>query len=648
MRPLGLLCAAALATFSCAQGASVDAVREATGHGGAASSTGGGSGGVLVGGAGSGGGGQAGQGGTNVVPGGAGGNGGTAGSAGSAGGGGTTSPCEGKACDSPPGARCEGSDLLIVQELPGRCDELGECQYARRTETCAFGCADGACVGDPCAAVSCNSPDASFCANASELRVYEARGTCAEGKCTYGFKDQTCAFGCAENACSGDPCVGVRCDTPTEANRCAGNDLLVYEAPGTCSAGACSYASHLVPCDFGCENGACKGDPCAGVTCNKPRANTCVSPQKLRTYASVGTCKDGGCSYSYTDTTCQHGCADGACLACSVNSDCGGGLWCDGGTCKSCNDDTHCGAACADCTGTGRTCGAGGQCIACKLDTDCGSGRWCGAGDCLDCTTALHCGSTCQACSGASPDCRDAACSCTASSCPSNQRCQGASCQVCKSDGACGAACTACGGATPRCLDGGATSRCVECVGDGDCAGGKVCKSNACVDPGCPPPAASCTTGTQNRDKCSNARVIGRTAAAASGGYSVRSDTCWSYNRFIDDTPCGNGNADEAYRIYMRSGETLRLDLDTLWPCETSQFWWYATLAVYENGGCGDTACTSRSLCSSESSSQVVSFTASHDGWYIIVVDGANRSNDNGDYALTVELTCAKAGCECP
>src|SRR5262249_534801 len=106
---------------------------------------------------------------------------------------------------------------------------------------------------------------------------------------------------------------GVTCNMP-QANSCDpdGQHLRVYNATGTCSAGgACSYASTLQLCQFGCANGACKNDPCAGVTCDQPQANSCdPDGQHLRVYNPTGTCSAGSCSYASTLQLCQFGCAN--------------------------------------------------------------------------------------------------------------------------------------------------------------------------------------------------------------------------------------------------------------------------------------------------------------------------------------------------
>lgn len=356
----------------------------------------------------------------------------------------------------------------------GTCDD-GQCSYQATMVDCPHGCEGSACRTDPCMGVACNTPPPNDCVSVDTLLVYDTKGTCDAGACSYGSHEQACEFGCENDACKGDPCGGVTCNTPP-ANYCADADnLTVHEATGTCDGGACSYASHTEPCVFGCDAGACKGDPCAGVTCNTPNADYCADPDTLRSFATPGTCNAGACEYDATDTTCTFGCENGTCRACLDDPHCDPGHWCNAGTCEACDTAAHCGDACTDCTASGQTCSAG-ACVDCALDTDCAAtGMWCDAGSCRTCDTAAHCGATCAPCGGTTPACEGGACVCDATSCPANQHCQSGVCEVCASDDACGVDCTSCGG--QHCLVEGGTSSCVACTDDSHCdtAAGEVC-----------------------------------------------------------------------------------------------------------------------------------------------------------------------------
>lgn len=54
-------------------------------------------------------------------------------------------------------------------------------------------------------------------------------------------------------------------------------------------------------------------DPCAGVTCETPPAAECLDANRLRTYASTGTCSAGECSYAPSNQNCPGGCSEGKC-----------------------------------------------------------------------------------------------------------------------------------------------------------------------------------------------------------------------------------------------------------------------------------------------------------------------------------------------
>lgn len=57
-------------------------------------------------------------------------------------------------------------------------------------------------------------------------------------------------------------------------------------------------------------------DPCEGVVCEDPPAATCLDANTVATYASVGACSGGLCSYDEATADCTNlgGCVDGACV----------------------------------------------------------------------------------------------------------------------------------------------------------------------------------------------------------------------------------------------------------------------------------------------------------------------------------------------
>ena len=559
-------------------------------------------------------------------------------------------PCQGMTCNAPPPNECENENELRTYNASGTCD-AGTCSYGSQLVACPNGCDANACAGDPCIGVSCNTAPDSECADLSHLEVFDVPGQCADGVCSYGSHTVYCAFGCASGACEGDPCAGLPCNTPP-VNFCSGADqLTVYDAAGTCSEGTCSYDSHDEFCQYGCTAGACEGDPCLGVTCNQPPADFCSSPTTLHEHQSTGTCADGNCDYHDVDVPCAYGCAGGICKECSVNTDCTGSNWCDNGTCKPCTVNAHCGASCTDCTVQGDVCNAASTgCVECNINTDCAaSGQWCDANVCRVCNTATHCGASCGACAPTTPSCENLQCKCTGSSCGAYNVCSLGSCVFCDASSACGASCAPCPASTPYCLASGGTSSCVECTNDTHCTGGLVCMqaTHTCGDPGCPPPLEACVNGTQNRDGCSKARVIGRPQAATSTGFKISDDTCSASNRFDDSSSCWDANADHTYRIYVRKGESVNITVDTGWDCPYDWSYWYVTLKIFTNAGCNATTCDNKVFCADQDDVQTTTYVATQDGWHIIVVDGSSAFDDEGDYDLTVKLTCNQVGCEC-
>jgi Cys-rich repeat protein len=653
--------------FSCAEGAELDPAGQTTGNqGGGAGSAGEAGNGSSGSGAGDGGasgtsgsgGSGAGAGGTPV--GGSGGGGGTevAGSGGggaagtgndasldTAGGTGATdagndvvtNPCAGVVCNTPPANVCADANNLAVFNPTGTCDQ-GQCHYTFQATNCPQGCVNDACVNNPCLGVTCITPPASVCADATQLTVYDTPGSCSNGNCSYGSHNVFCGFGCSSGVCNGDPCTGVTCNVPPASYCSAANTLTVHDAPGTCQqqSGLCQYGTHTEFCSFGCAAGACSGNPCAGVSCNTPPASYCVDASTVRTYASSGTCSGGNCSYAHTDSNCPYGCVNGVCQNCQIDANCGSGKWCNNGACADCNDDQHCGVACTNCTSLPGYCSGGTTCVQCLLDSQCGAGNWCNAGTCAPCDVAAHCGPSCVACTGSTPSCVSGTCQCIAGSCPSNQTCVSGSCAVCATDVSCGPTCTPCGGSTPRCLDQGSTSTCVECLTTGDCTGGETCNSNTC-GPTCTPPSTACTSGGSQDGGCASPYRITRTAAGSASGFHVN-DTyglCGRDNDFNGGCESGNGS-DAEYRLFMRAGESAAITLTR--GSSTCTIGWSGTitLRIYKDA-CSNCASCPSPTCSSgnqvycvKSNTQNINHVADADGWYTIVVDSVGPVEDKG------------------
>lgn len=133
-----------------------------------------------------------------------------------------------------------------------------------------------------------------------------------------------------------NPCEGVTCNDPP-ANTCAdAQQLTVFDTNGACDNATCHYASHLVSCPQGCAQDACVGDPCVGVTCQDPPANFCADATHLSVYGPSGHCSGGVCSYDTHSEYCSYGCANDVC-----DGDPCAGVSCTAPPANYCTDDSH-------------------------------------------------------------------------------------------------------------------------------------------------------------------------------------------------------------------------------------------------------------------------------------------------------------------
>lgn len=190
-----------------------------------------------------------------------------------------TLPPEPVECTTPPAPECVNSETLRRFDKPGSPDSEGLCQYPFTDTSCQNGCEDNACIGEPCAGIECDAPPANECENSTQLRVYEQTGICDEGLCQYESALQDCPYGCDEdqNACVADPCAGIVCDAPPEAECVDADTLKTYSNAGTCDNAECTYSHQLTECEHGCHAAeqACNDAPPALV--------------QLRNYESCGT-----------------------------------------------------------------------------------------------------------------------------------------------------------------------------------------------------------------------------------------------------------------------------------------------------------------------------------------------------------------------
>lgn len=194
------------------------------------------------------------------------------------------------------------------------------CQYDYSTVACAGGCSQGICRGDPCEGVTCDQPPADACIDPSTRRTHAQAGTCdviaGQAVCVYSFDDTDCPHGCEDAACLPDPCTGITCETPPPDECKDADTLIVYDTQGTCDSSSgqaeCAYGDTIEPCEFGCDNGICLPDPCIGVTCDDPPADECQDADNLIEYDAQGTCDSSSgqaeCVYGTTVTPCEFGC----------------------------------------------------------------------------------------------------------------------------------------------------------------------------------------------------------------------------------------------------------------------------------------------------------------------------------------------------
>lgn len=60
----------------------------------------------------------------------------------------------------------------------------------------------------------CDNPPDDMCTDENTLLEYDSWGSCVNGSCYYESTDRVCEFGCQDAACLPDPCAGMTCDSP--------------------------------------------------------------------------------------------------------------------------------------------------------------------------------------------------------------------------------------------------------------------------------------------------------------------------------------------------------------------------------------------------------------------------------------------------
>ncbi|MFO0597973.1 MAG: hypothetical protein U0228_21910 [Myxococcaceae bacterium] len=511
-------------------------------------------------------------------------------------------PCNGVFCDQPPAPRCNGN-VRFSYSAPGSC-ALGSCTYSESQTTCQFGCnqSTGQCNGDPCASVTCTSPPLSTC-NGNVRHVFVSPGACAAGSCTYSAQDINCASGCNAGQCMGDPCQGVMCNAPPAPICLNGSTRRVYGSTGTCNQGACDYTPTDQTCPYGCANGACTADPCSGVscstppgttcqgnllrtwsssgtcsggicsytptdtTCSTPPAATCANATTLRTFAATGSCNNGSCTYAPTDVTCATGCSNGACnadpcagvtctnapVATCLNGTTrrqfGNPGTCSGGMCTYPTQDMVCNsppaASCVNAS-TARTWSAAGTCASgscsyMSTDTNCPSG--CSNGACL--------GDPCSGVTCTTPPAATCANGTTRRTFAATGTCSGGSCSYAPNDTACNtppaAACIS--ASTLRTYSSAGTcasGTCSYAPSDMSCAFG--CANARCN----PDPCAGVTCGTAPSPDCANSNT--RRTYTAPG--TCMSGTCTypSSQMVCNAAPAPTCNGANTVRTFSSNG----------------------------------------------------------------------------------------------
>jgi hypothetical protein len=190
------------------------------------------------------------------------------------------------------------------------------CAYQSDEMACFFGCVNGACAGDPCGASACDDPPDNYCLDANHAHMFQSLGTCDSGTCSYQSADVYCAFGCDSNGCKPDPCAGVSCDTPPAAYCADASTRRTYSPAVACVMGRCPYLATDTTCQYGCENGLCRGDPCLGTNCDDSNPCTADSCNSSTGQCSHQASNNGQACTNSSSGECPRGtCNGGTCLS---------------------------------------------------------------------------------------------------------------------------------------------------------------------------------------------------------------------------------------------------------------------------------------------------------------------------------------------
>jgi formylglycine-generating enzyme len=194
---------------------------------------------------------------------------------------------------------------LTTPAASGTCS-AGSCSYAPTNQVCEFGCANGACKPDPCAAVTCDTPPTAKCKNASTKTTYAATGTCSDGDCNYVATDTACASNqacggqgvcavCKTDASCGGSCSACAGATPkckdetttskcvecVSNNDCAGAKPICNTTTNVCEPRSCAGLAKT--CGPTNNQDCCGTNPVIGGTFN--RSNDANYPATISTFA---------------------------------------------------------------------------------------------------------------------------------------------------------------------------------------------------------------------------------------------------------------------------------------------------------------------------------------------------------------------------
>ena len=380
------------------------------------------------------------------------------------------------------------------------CNALGHCAQdcMPGTTSCGDGfiCTErGRCEGvDDCEGVICETPPADNCTDSTQY-IYAATGACERDRgCVYFPATLACEHGCAGDVCAectdGEDCV------IGSQPFCRDGDLVVPTP--SCDAGLCGSSESVTPCDYGCDNDACRPSPCEGISCTALKAPTCDGDRRI-VYEATGTCTPDGdtsytCEYAIDEAAsedCASGCTDGYC-----NDDPCVGVVCDEIPDDACDGDnlhTYQGnGVCNSDSGTA-------ECVYTPSTTLCPNG--CGDATCYECNGPEDCSSTSPYCDGddrvyATAVCSEHTCSsqeqretcaygCDSGSCV--QPCAGFTCNNPPAAFCADEATLTTYGETGTCVvDASNQPSCEYQTQDEPCGTGLVCETDGCVAPPSP------------------------------------------------------------------------------------------------------------------------------------------------------------------